>query len=161
MPLVKSNLVRDFSKFMVPDSEGFEGSPENAEEFADKFSKAINDYAASIVPPTNPATLPAATSALKTALMAVGPPFEAAQQFSFVITPAMLAFATVVGVGMGTVSGGAIVAVPPTAALGVSIAAKLATLQLANSPAPECVEELAGTIDGWFKTGTANGTPWS
>jgi hypothetical protein len=160
MPLVKSNLVRDFSKFMDPDSAGFEGSPENAAEFADKFSKAINDYVASIVPPTNPATLPAATTALKTALLVVGPPDQGGQLFPVVITAAMLTFAGVVGAGMATVTPGT-VPTPPPDPLGVSILASVTPAGLAGQPASVCVEALATTIDGWFRTGTASGAPWS
>ena len=160
MPLNKQALTTSLSKFMDPVSEGFEGSPENATEFAEKFSKAINDYVATIVPPTNPSALPAATTALKTALLVVGPPDQGGQLFPVVITPAMLTFATVVGAGMATVTPGT-VPVPPPGPLGVSILASVTPVGLAGQPAPVCVEALATTIDGWFRTGTASGAPWS
>ena len=166
MPLNKQDLAASLSKFMDPDSEGFEGSPENVEEFADKFSKAINDYAASVKPPTEPNTLSAATAALKTALMGVGDPGEGKQLFNIVITAAMAAFAAAVGTGMGIASSGANVAVPPTDPLGVDIAANVLIPGMLGAPASVCVEEMAATIDGWFKTGkvTIPGapgpTPW-
>ena len=155
MPLNKQALKTSLSKFMDPDAEGFEGSPKNTEEFADKFSKAINDYAASIVPPADPDTLPAATAALKTALLAVGDPDKGKQLFNIVITAAMATYAGVVAVGMGKVSSGAVVAAPPVDPLGVSIFTNVFPLGMAGEPASVCVEEMAATIDGWFKTGTA------
>jgi len=166
MPLNKQALKTSLSKFMDPDSEGFEGSPENTEEFADKFSKAINDYAASIVPPADPNTLSAATAALKTALLVVGDPDEGKQLFNIVITAAMGVFALAVGVGMGIVSSGANVATPPTDPLGVSIFTNVFLVGMAGEPASVCVEEIAATIDGWFKTGKvvisgAAPTEWS
>lgn len=150
---------------MDPDSEGFEGSPKNTEEFADKFSKAINDYAAEVKPPTDSTALATATTALKTALLVVGDPDKGKQLFNIVITAAMATYAGVVGVGMGAVSSGAVVAVPPADPLGVSIFTNVFPLGIAGEPASVCVEEMAATIDGWFKTGTAAisgaaATPW-
>ena len=126
MPLVKSNLVRDFSKFMVPDSEGFEGSPENAEEFADKFSKAISDYVKTISPPVPPSALPPATAALKTALLGVGT--RPNEQFPVVATSAMAVFSGAIALAMAAVPPqGSVVAAPPppTNLLGASISIRV------------------------------------
>lgn len=153
MPLNNEMLRTSLSKFMDPDSEGFEGSPKNATEFADKFSTAISNYVTSIVPPTNPATLPAATAALKVALLVVGPPNQGGQLFPIVITPAMLAFAGIVAAGMATMTPGT-VPVPPPVPIGPLILATVIPLGLAKQPASVCVEALATTIDGWFRTGT-------
>ena len=63
---------------------------------------------------------------------------------------------------------GSVVALPPPPAnlLGASILASVMPLGIAKQPASVCVEALATTIDGWFKTGTAvvggaAATPWS
>ena len=153
MPLSKQALKTSLSKFMDPDSEGFEGTPESVTEFADKFSKAINDYAAAVKPPTDPATLSPATGALKTALLDVGDPDEGKQLFNIVITPAMATFATAVASGIGIASSGAIAALPPEDALGVSILTNVFIPGVAGASASVCVEEMASTIDGWFRTG--------
>ena len=154
MPLNKSNLSRDLSKFMDPESEGFEGSPKNAAEFADKFSTAISNYVTTIVPSTNPATLPAATAALKTALLVVGPPDQGGQLFPVVITPAMIAFAVVVAAGMATMTPGTVPAPPPNP-IGPLILAAVMPPGMAGAPSGTCIAALASTIDGWFRTGTA------
>ena len=155
MPLNKDQLVEEFRKFMDPDFEIFEGSPANTAEFADKFSKAISAYAAAVTPPTNPATLPAATAALNTALLAVKT--IPGNRFTDIITPAMITFAGVIGVGMGTVSGGTVAPLPPVGPLGMLIFTTVLPLGLppSSQPASVCIDALATTIDGWFRTGTA------
>ncbi len=162
MALDKEALKTNLSKFMDPDSEGFEGSPANTEEFAEKFSKAISDYVKTIAPPMVPGTLTAATATLKTALLGVGTLPN--QLFPVVATAAMAVFSGAIALGMSSIPPqGSVVAAPPPPAnlLGASISIRVLPLGLAKQPASACIEELAATIDDWFRTGTANGNPWS
>ena len=164
MPLNKQALKTSLSKFMDPDAEGFEGSPKNTEEFADKFSKAISSYVETISPPVLPNTLPPATAALKTALLGVGT--RPNEQFPVVATAAMATFSAAIVLAMAAVPPqGSVVATPPPAPIGPLILTNVLPLGMANQPASVCVEALASTIDGWFKTGAAAvggaaATPW-
>ena len=177
MPLNKDILVSEFSKFMDPDSEGFEGTPENGAQFAERFSNAINAYVSDIVPPAWTASTPpgagaaakqAAIGALRVALLTVGPDPEAGQQlFPIIITPAMAAVAIVAAAGMAA-STPSVVAIPPRDPLGLSILASVIPVGVfQKQPAPVCINALATTIDEWFKTGRATippsttPVPWS
>jgi len=116
------------------------GDPESSAEAAQAWASAIGDYADEVVPPST--TVSEATSALATALAAAFASPAAAP----LMEVAFLAFGVTVGGGMAP----AFVAVPPATPVGF-----VAFMAVMRDSREAAMQELAGIIDNWMKTGTA------
>jgi len=150
MPLSNQILFSELSKFMLPETVGFRGFPENPIEFGADFSIAVDRYTASIFPPATPASRLAAKNALKFALSTVGPP-PAGVLFPVAISAAMAAYATSIAAGMLP----AFIAVPPIPPIGPIILSTTMPLGMSGAPGDKVISTLSQTIHSWFKTGGA------
>lgn len=120
------------------------GDPETSAAAGQAWANAMGEYAAEVVPPSTSAA--AATSTLAGALAAafVSPAAAPLMEVAF------LAFGATLGLGMAP----AFVAVPPAAPVGFA-----AFLAVSRDSREAAMQELAGLIDTWMRTGTANTVP--
>jgi hypothetical protein len=116
------------------------GDPGSAAEAGQAWAQAVGQYASEVVPPST--TVSAATTTLAGALAAAFATPAAAP----LMEVAFLAFGVSVGLGMAPT----FIAVPPVAPVG--FVAFMATMRDSREVA---MQELAGLIDTWMKTGTA------
>lgn len=119
-------------------------TPGTEVECANAWGDAMLSYAVAMVPPS--ATVAAAATALKTALIGFGVPNQAAS----VMGPAFAAFATACAVGHGLTG---YAPVPPGA---LDLSALLSTRPATHALA---AQGLAAAIDAWFKTGVSTLLP--
>jgi hypothetical protein len=112
--------------------------PSDASTAAQKWADAVGTYCAAITPPS--LTVTAAQTALQGTLSSIN---SDAQNFATVFSTAMTAFATMVGTGMAP----AMVAVPPTSPLSITLKE--------NDDTDKSAGDFAKSVDSWMKTGTA------
>jgi hypothetical protein len=110
------------------------GDPETSAAAGQAWANAMGEYAAEVVPPSTSAAAATSTLAGAAPLMEV----------------AFLAFGATLGLGMAP----AFLAVPPAAPVGFA-----AFLAVSRDSREAAMQELAGLIDTWMRTGTANTVP--
>ena len=143
MALIKSNLVNSIRAINDVEFGGFAEFPESVAEAAERWSLAIGNYASLVTPPST--TFEPARQALKAQLLLV----DTLGANAFV--NGLTSYATTLAAGMAPTFTG----VPPPIPI---VLVPIFASGFAGASAESIANQLANTIDLWFKTGTAINT---
>lgn len=155
MPLILSNLKVGISKICDQEHLLFQGFPSNTIQVADRWSTAINDYAALVIPASLNSSL--AKEAFRIALLSIS---SEVPNGAVLFKTAFSSYAAQLAIGMSPTFKGN----PPPVPIELS---SVFALGFSGGSSEQCVQMMSGIIDLWFRTGTATNTvsgvttPWS
>lgn len=143
MPLIKLNLLSNIRSINDQEFIGFNQFPQNSIEAANRWSLAIGNYAAQVIPISS--TFEPARMALESQLLLIPTAGESA------FIQGLISYANLLALGMAPTFSAIPPPIPP-------ILNPAFTLGFGGGSSEAVANLLSDIIDGWFRTGTAINT---